>query len=177
MAASRFSRFAALHSHMKVLNLKKETKKTSNNNNKKLLHQNQKQTKKITQKKNNPKQIQKKKKKKKALQGFFLLQRQLYRDTVTDRQCQTFRDKKESKRAGKNSHFAAVKRSKEVTFPCCRPRHLPGQLVPVTWNTCLLRTSLQNLMLGNAKAFFLSAVIAFFPLISRKETGDDHLHH
>lgn len=88
----------------------------------------------------------------------------------------TSESKKESKWTGKNSHFAAVKRSKEVTFPCCRPRHLPGQLVPVTWNTCLLRTSLQNLMLGNAKAFFLRAVIAFFPLISRKEMGDDHLH-
>lgn len=89
----------------------------------------------------------------------------------------TSESKKDSKWTGKNSHFAAVKRSKEVTFPCCCPRHLPGQLVPVTWNTCLLRNSLQNLMLGNAKAFFLTAMIAFFPLISRKEMGDDHLHH
>lgn len=55
-----------------------------------------------------------------------------------------------------------MKRSKEVISPCYCPKHLPGQLVPTTWNICLLLNNLQNLMLGNAKKCFPIVKIAFF---------------
>lgn len=91
-----------------------------------------------------------------ALQGLSLPKRAVYRF------CHWQAHQRAGKSQNEQGKTAAVKRSKEVISPCYCPRHLPGQLVPTTWNICLLLNSLQNLMLGNAKKCFLIVKIAFF---------------